>query len=58
MILLPHNCCRRFAGTQPSVPFVIDLTTEDAVDLKRDPITQAVSFAIKSGHDYAVTTAH
>jgi len=35
----------------------MDLTTGDSVDFKRDLITQAVSFAIKSGHDYEVTTA-
>jgi alpha-glucosidase (family GH31 glycosyl hydrolase) len=46
----------RFDGPQPSVLSVIDLTTGDAVDLKRDPITKAVSFAIQSGHDYEVTT--
>jgi hypothetical protein len=36
-------------------PAVIDLTTGDSVDLKRDPITKAVSFPIKSGHDYEMT---
>jgi hypothetical protein len=44
-------------GTKPLAPGVIDLTTGDSVDLKRDPITRAISFAIKPGHDYAVTTA-
>ena len=47
----------RFDGTKPVTPRVIDLTTGDSVDPKRDPITKAVSFAIKSGHDYEVTTA-
>jgi len=46
----------RFNGAKPLAPGVIDLTTGDAVDLKRDPITKAVSFPIKSGHDYEVTT--
>jgi alpha-glucosidase (family GH31 glycosyl hydrolase) len=45
----------RFDGTKPLAPAVIDLTTGDSVDLKRDPITKAVSFPIKSGHDYEMT---
>ena len=45
----------RSDGTKPATPRVIDLSTGDSVDLKRDPITQAVSFAIKPGHDYEVT---
>jgi hypothetical protein len=47
----------RSDGTKPLAPAVIDLTTGDSVDFKRDPITKAVSFAIKPSHDYEVTTA-
>lgn len=45
-----------FDGTKSLASGVIDLTTGGAVDLKRDPITKAVSFPIKSGHDYEVST--
>jgi alpha-glucosidase (family GH31 glycosyl hydrolase) len=45
----------RFDGTKPLAPGVIDLTTGDSVDFKRDPITQAISFAIKPSHHYEVT---
>jgi alpha-glucosidase (family GH31 glycosyl hydrolase) len=47
----------RSDGTKPLAPGVIDLNTGDSVDFKRDPITKAVSFTIKSGHDYEVTTS-
>lgn len=57
MIPLPHTCRGRFDGTPPSVASVMDLTTGDSVDFKRDPITQTFSFTIQSGPDYEVTTA-
>jgi len=47
----------RLDVANPQATRVIDLTTGDSVDLERDPITKAVRFAIKSGHDYEVNTA-